>query len=188
MQRTHTGFSLIHPRRNVWECLFLNCLSFYKKSWRNFFKKRKKLCMYVYPELTLRKDGWRTIFCLIYKGFFSSNKNLLEGMTSYAGQLLAPGEGFGLWPKLSGKKGLIMRFWPILGHFWCSVVTFITFSSNLNNFEKIVEQFCQLRRLVFDQSSPVNPVSESRGGVPWALQTEGEGGRKFLCLILDYLA
>ena len=25
-------------------------------------------------------------------------------------------------------------------------------------------KFCQLRRLVFDQSSPVQPVSESRGG------------------------
>ena len=24
--------------------------------------------------------------------------------------------------------------------------------------------FCHLRRLVFDQSSPVNPISESRGG------------------------
>ena len=32
--------------------------------------------------------------------------------------------------------------------------------------------FCHLRRLVFDQSSPVHPVSESRGGSP-----ERYGGR-----------
>ena len=30
-----------------------------------------------------------------------------------------------------------MLFWPIVGHFLCSVVTLVTFSSNLNNFEKI---------------------------------------------------
>ena len=42
----------------------------------------------------------------------------------------------GLWPGLFwpfGQKRLIMLFWPILGHFWCSVVTLGTFSSNLNN-------------------------------------------------------
>ena len=39
---------------------------------------------------------------------------------------------FTIW----AKEGLIMLFWPILGSFCCSVVTFVTFSSNLNNFEK----------------------------------------------------
>ena len=29
-----------------------------------------------------------------------------------------------------------MLFYPILGHFWCSVVTLVTFSSKLSNFEK----------------------------------------------------
>ena len=29
-----------------------------------------------------------------------------------------------------------MRFWPILGHFWRSVVTLVSFSSNISNFEK----------------------------------------------------
>ena len=38
-----------------------------------------------------------------------------------------------------GKKGLIMLFLPILGHFWCAVVTLVTFSNNLNNFEKNLE-------------------------------------------------
>ena len=37
--------------------------------------------------------------------------------------------------------------------------------------QMLFSQFCHLRRLVFDQSSPVPPVSESRGGGP--------------CLILD---
>ena len=26
--------------------------------------------------------------------------------------------------------------WPILGHFWCPVVTMVTFGSNLTNFKK----------------------------------------------------
>ena len=30
----------------------------------------------------------------------------------------------------------------------------------------LLSYFCNLRRLVFDQSSPVNPVSESRGRSP----------------------
>ena len=46
--------------------------------------------------------------------------------------LLAPAEGFGP----SGKKELFMLFWLTLGHFWCSVETSVTFSSNLINFEK----------------------------------------------------
>ena len=46
--------------------------------------------------------------------------------------------------------------------------------------------FCYLGRLVFDQSFPVHPVSESKGGdgVREGRTDEGEG-RKFLCLILD---
>ena len=34
------------------------------------------------------------------------------------------------------KKELFMPFWPIFGNFWCPVVTLVTFSSNLSNFEK----------------------------------------------------
>ena len=37
---------------------------------------------------------------------------------------------------LSGKKGLIMLFRLILGHFWCPVVLFETLSMDFNNFEK----------------------------------------------------
>ena len=29
-----------------------------------------------------------------------------------------------------------MLFWPILGHFWCPIVTLVTFSSKLSNFKK----------------------------------------------------
>ena len=36
---------------------------------------------------------------------------------------------------LLAKKELIMLFWPIFGNFWCPVVTLVTFSSNLGNFE-----------------------------------------------------
>ena len=53
---------------------------------------------------------------------------MLEGMAHYADQHLAPADGFG--------RGLfvIMLFLPILGHFWCSLVTLVTFSSELDNF------------------------------------------------------
>ena len=50
----------------------------------------------------------------------------LEDTARYAGFLLAP----------SGKKELFMLFSLILGCFWCSVVTSVTFSSNLKKFEK----------------------------------------------------
>ena len=46
--------------------------------------------------------------------------------------------------------------------------------------------FCYLRRLVFNQSSPVHSVSESRGGTARVTHGEGEGGRKFVSLILDF--
>ena len=48
----------------------------------------------------------------------------LEDTARYAGLLLAPAEGFGLRPR------------PIFGDFWCPVVTVVTFSSNLSNFER----------------------------------------------------
>ena len=53
---------------------------------------------------------------------------ILEDTARYAGLLLAPAEGFGLW--------LIMLFWPIFGNFWCPVVTLVTFSSNLSTFKR----------------------------------------------------
>ena len=39
-------------------------------------------------------------------------------------------------PNWEGKKELIMLFWLIFGNFWCPLVTWITFSSNLSNFER----------------------------------------------------
>ena len=38
---------------------------------------------------------------------------------------------------LRATKRLIILLWPVSGHFWCSVVTLVTFRSNLNNFKKI---------------------------------------------------
>ena len=49
-------------------------------------------------------------------------------------------------------------------------------------------QFCQLRRLVFDQSTPVQPISESRGGtlsVSYTVAAVGVAGRYFPFLIQD---
>ena len=70
--------------------------------------------------------------------------------------------GRGLHFALRAKTGLIMLFWPILGHFWCPVVTLITFSSNLMqyifflNLKKYIFECCNLTRAL--QSSPLqNP-------------------------------
>ena len=62
----------------------------------------------------------------------------LEGTARYAGSLLAPAEGFS-WSLINplGKKSCFLLLWFILGHFRCSVVISVTFSSNLSNFEKI---------------------------------------------------
>ena len=53
------------------------------------------------------------------------------------GLLLAPTEGFGLHLRLifalQAIKWLFTLFVPILGNFWCAVVTSVTFSSNLKN-------------------------------------------------------
>ena len=67
-------------------------------------------------------------------------KRILEDTARYAGLLLAPAEGFGLWPTLflpfGQKKELFMLFWPIFSNFWCPVVTMVKFSSNLINLKE----------------------------------------------------
>ena len=60
---------------------------------------------------------------------------ILEGTSHFAGLLLAPAEGFGLQPRFFTLIVLI------LGHFWCSVVTYVTFSSDLNDFIKNLNFF-----------------------------------------------
>ena len=60
-------------------------------------------------------------------------------MARYVGLLLASAEGFGLRPRLFcplGKIGLFTLFLLVLGHFSCSVVTSVMYSSNFSNFEK----------------------------------------------------
>ena len=65
--------------------------------------------------------------------------SLLEDTAQYAGLLLAPAEGFSLWPRaflaLRAKKAYY-AVWPILGHFWCLVVPLVIFSGNLIIFFK----------------------------------------------------
>ena len=58
----------------------------------------------------------------------------LRGLTSSScGGLRPSAEAFFA---LRAKRELIMLFWPIFGNFWCPVVTLITFSSNISNFER----------------------------------------------------
>ena len=66
--------------------------------------------------------------------------SLLEGTARYAGSLLAPAESYGLWLRIclpfAQKREPLTMFMLILGHFWCSVVTYVMFSSNLSQFKK----------------------------------------------------
>ena len=39
------------------------------------------------------------------------------------------------FPPFRQKKDFLLMFWPILGHFWCSLVTLVTVRSNLSNFK-----------------------------------------------------
>ena len=55
------------------------------------------------------------------------------GTSSSCGGLRPPPEAFSA---LRAKKELFMLIWLTLGRFWCSVVTSVTFSSNLSNFDK----------------------------------------------------
>ena len=58
----------------------------------------------------------------------------LRGPTSSScGGLRPPAEAFFA---LRAKKELFMLFWPVVGDFWCPVVTVVTFSSNLSKFEQ----------------------------------------------------
>ena len=69
----------------------------------------------------------------------SPNNTLLEDTACYAGLLLAPAEGFGRefflplgQKKDRGNHAVLADFRP----FWCSVVTLVTFSSNLREGSK----------------------------------------------------
>ena len=83
-------------------------------------------------------------------------RTALEGAARYAGLLLAPADGFGLQTGLSlalwAQKELFccFSFFLILGHFWCLVVSSVTFSKNLSNFKKTPankKKFKQIRRI-----------------------------------------
>ena len=70
----------------------------------------------------------------------SCHLKTLEDTARYAGLLLAPAKGFGLWPRLFLTFGQKKRaYYAILAHFWhiwCPVVALVTISSNLSNFER----------------------------------------------------
>ena len=68
-------------------------------------------------------------------------KKTLEGTARYAcftssscGGLQSPAKAIFA---LLVKTGVFMLFWLTLGHFWCSVVTSVTFSSNLSHLKQI---------------------------------------------------
>ena len=62
----------------------------------------------------------------------------IKGSARYTRFLLPPAKGFALWGRL------FMMSWFILGHFWCSVVTSVTFSRKLSNVEKKWKEYQQI--------------------------------------------
>ena len=71
------------------------------------FSKEKVYCL----EKGYKKFCIQTTLCLLIHGLNSSSCR-------------------GLWPRLYlpfGQKKAFILFLPILNHFWCSVVTFVTF-------------------------------------------------------------
>ena len=91
----------------------------------------------------------------------------LEDTARYAGLLLAPAEGFGLRPRLflpfGQKKELIILFWTIFVNFWCPVITLVTVSSNLSNFErnpkkKKIQKFKKMSKNQEEKKYPKNPI------------------------------
>ena len=61
-------------------------------------------------------------------------------MARYVVLLLAPAKGFDLRPRLFLSFRQKRAYFAILAHFWCPVVTLVTFSSKLNNFEKNIQK------------------------------------------------
>ena len=57
-------------------------------------------------------------------------------MARYTGLLLAPAEGFALWPSFFSPSVKNRAYYAFLANFWCPVVTLVTCSTNLSNFER----------------------------------------------------
>ena len=108
------------------------------------------------------------------------------GRGSKAGQLVASSFGQGFFCPLGKKRPYhapnkeipkrqhtINAFFFLLSLCWTKKCYYLSV-------------FFHFRRLVFDQSSAVHPISEPRGGVGTLSVTDG-GARKSLCLILDRL-
>ena len=63
---------------------------------------------------------------------------------------------------LSAKKELSMMFWPILGDFWCPVVTVVTFSNNLSNFERTKKQKKNPKKSKFFFNPKIQKIQKSK--------------------------
>ena len=71
-------------------------------------------------------------------------------MARYAGLLLAPAEGFGLWPRLFWVKK--RTYYAVLAHFWRPVVTLVIFSSDLRNFESNPKKPKKKKKIIKSQT------------------------------------
>ena len=74
-----------------------------------------------------------------------SGLSKLKDTARYTGLLLAPAED------------LMMLFWPILDHFWCPVVTLITFSSRQEKFKENPKKSKNFKKSKNPKKSQKNP-------------------------------
>ena len=110
--------------------------------WEVFAKYSQIPKMYIFSKKLFKSSFSWLLYIFIWKTY-QANKDII-GYTRRYGPLHGPTSSScgGLHPSaeaffaLRATKELFMLFWPIFGNFWCSVVTMVTFSSNLSNNNK----------------------------------------------------
>ena len=110
--------------------------------WEVFAKYSQIPKMYIFSKKLFKSSFSWLLYIFIWKTY-QANKDII-GYTRRYGPLHGPTSSScgGLHPSaeaffaLRATKELFMLFWPIFGNFWCSVVTMVTFSSNISNNNK----------------------------------------------------
>ena len=116
-------------------------------TWRTVWGHFKTTLQQPYNNLTTTMDGnyiiWTLAAQIYIFSFIMTRKYcpLCGPYSSSCGGLWPSDEAFlALWE----TRELLMLFWPILGHFWCSIVPLVTFSCN------------------FEEKDPKNPSHQKK--------------------------
>ena len=151
MKGSHFAWKSIVSQQLISTTTWISRTLYFKPSWVTII--HKNMIYWIPPPWNFisgcirpLKNQFRIIFCYIndyFVGlwsaiiFFKFSLDLHRPSSSSCGGLLPSAKVFFLsfWQ----KKELIMLCWPIFGNFWCPLVTSVTFSSNLSNFERNLE-------------------------------------------------